>query len=114
MFVLSKGKPKTAKLLCDKENKWAGVTNWGKNTKRDKNNDLKIVNDIKPVPQFSPRNNIWEYVVGGGFATKDKEAHSHPAIFPENLLKTTSLLGLMKEILYSTRSLEAALLPKWQ
>lgn len=85
MFVLTKGKPKTAKLICDKENKWAGVTNWGKNTKRDKNNDLKVVNDIKPVPQFSPRNNIWEYVVGGGFATKDKEAHSHPAIFPEKL-----------------------------
>jgi DNA modification methylase len=85
MFVLSKGKPKTSNLICDKENKWAGHTNWGKNTQRDKNNELKETNDIKPVPDFSPRNNIWRYVVGKGFATKDKIAHKHPAIFPEKL-----------------------------
>ena len=46
---------------------------------------LKESKKIKPVPDFSPRNNIWEYVVGGGFATKDKIAHEHPAIFPEKL-----------------------------
>jgi DNA modification methylase len=85
MFVLSKGKPKTANLICDKENKWAGYVNWGKNTQRDKDNDLKETKDIKPVPDFSPRNNIWKYTVGGGFVTKDKEAHEHPAIFPEKL-----------------------------
>ena len=32
MFILSKGKLKTHNLICDKENKWAGFTNWGKNT----------------------------------------------------------------------------------
>ncbi len=85
MFVLSKGKPKIANLICDKPNKWAGHTNWGKNTKRDKDNDLKEVSKIKPVPNFSPRNNIWKYIVGGGYATKDKIAHEHPAIFPEQL-----------------------------
>lgn len=85
MFVFSKGKPKTVNLICDKPNKWAGHTNWGKNTQRDVNNDLKETSDIKPVPEFSPRNNIWKYVVGGGFATKDKIAHKHPAIFPEKL-----------------------------
>lgn len=85
MFVFSKGKPKTANLICDKPNKWAGHTNWGKNTQRDKDNDLKETTKIKPVPDFSPRNNIWKYVVGGGFATKDKIAHKHPAIFPEKL-----------------------------
>ena len=85
MFILSKGKPKTANLICDKENKWAGFTNWGKNTQRDKHNDLKETTKIKPVPQFSPRNNIWRYVVGGGFATKDKITNKHPAIFPEQL-----------------------------
>lgn len=85
MFIFSKGKPKTANLICDKPNKWAGHTNWGKNTQRDKDNDLKQTNNIKPVPDFSPRNNIWRYVVGGGFATKDKIAHKHPAIFPERL-----------------------------
>lgn len=85
MFVFSKGKPKTANLLCDKPNKCAGQTNWGKNTQRDINNELKTTSNIKPVPDFSPRNNIWKYVVGGGFATKDKIAHKHPAIFPEQL-----------------------------
>jgi len=85
MFVFSKGKPKTANLICDKPNRWAGHTNWGKNTQRDKDNDLKETSNIKPVPDFSPRNNIWRYVVGGGFGTKDKIAHKHPAIFPEQL-----------------------------
>lgn len=85
MFVFSKGKPKTTNLICDKPNKWAGHTNWGKNTQRDEDGDLKETNKIKPVPDFSPRNNIWRYVVGNGFNTKDKIAHKHPAIFPEQL-----------------------------
>lgn len=85
MFVLSKGKPKTSNLICDKENKWAGHTNWGKNTKRGRDNDLKETSKIKPVPKFSPRNNIWKYTVGGGFASSDKIASKHPAIFPEQL-----------------------------
>ena len=88
MFVFSKGKPKTSNLICDKPNKWAGHTNWGKNTKRiGENEQLVEVGDIKPVPDFSPRNNIWRYVNGGGFASKDKIAHKHPAIFPEELVK---------------------------
>ena len=85
MFIFGKGKPKTANLICDKANKWAGYTNWGKNTKRDADNDLKVTSDIKPVPDFSPRNNIWKYQVNGGYATKDKIAHNHPAIFPDKL-----------------------------
>lgn len=85
MFIFSKGAPKTVNLICDKPNKWAGHTNWGKNTQRDKNGELKQTTNIKEVPEFSPRNNIWEYVVGGGFATSDKIAHEHPAIFPEKL-----------------------------
>lgn len=84
MFIFSKGKPKTANLICDKPNKWAGHTNWGKNTQRDINNHLKETSKIKPVPEYSPRNNIWRYVVGGGFAG-DKIASKHPAIFPEKL-----------------------------
>jgi site-specific DNA-methyltransferase (adenine-specific) len=88
MFIFSKGKPKTSNLICDKPNKWAGHTNWGKNTKRiGENEQLVEVGNIKPVPDFSPRNNIWRYVNGGGFASKDKVAHKHPAIFPEELVK---------------------------
>lgn len=85
MFVFSKGRPKTVNLICDKPNKWAGHTNWGKNTKRGKDGELIDAGKIKTVPTHSPRENIWEYVVGGGFATSDKIAHKHPAIFPEKL-----------------------------
>ena len=53
MFVFCKGKIKTANLICDKPNKWAGHTNWGKNTNRLKNGELKETTDIKPVPDFS-------------------------------------------------------------
>jgi len=85
MFVFCKGKIATANLICDKPNKWAGHTNWGKNTNRLKNGKLQETNDIKPVPDFSPRNNIWHYNVGKGFNSSDKESHEHPAIFPEKL-----------------------------
>ena len=88
MFILSKEKPKTVNLIKDKPNKWAGHTNWGKNTKRIGDNEQLVdVGDIKPVPEFSPRNNSWRYVNGGGFASKDKIAHKHPAIFPEELVR---------------------------
>lgn len=106
MFVFSKGRPKTANLLCDKPNKWAGTTNWGKNTDRGKDGELRLKPDIKPVKEFSPRNNVWRYVpayekdeaaedvvasevrryvVGGGFGQKDPDAYKHPASFPQAL-----------------------------
>jgi site-specific DNA-methyltransferase (adenine-specific) len=85
MFVFCKDKIKTAHLICDKPNKWAGHTNWGKNTNRLKSGELQETSDIKPVPDFSPRNNIWKYNIGKGFNSKDKESHEHPAIFPEQL-----------------------------
>jgi len=64
MFVLAKGKPKCS-LLVDKPNKWAGHKDfYGK---------LK-----NPVPDFSPRNNIWKY-------TTSMNGVKHPAPFPELL-----------------------------
>lgn len=80
MFVFSKGKPKTAHLICDKENKWKNFTNWGKNTNYNKNGELIQTNDIKPVPEFSPRNNIWKYTVGFNI-----NEGKHPAVFPFQL-----------------------------
>jgi len=85
MFVFSKGKPKTSNLICDKKNAWAGHTNWGEKTDRQKDGTLEVKKDIKPVPEFSPRNNIWRYVVGGGFGQTDDLAYDHPATFPEQL-----------------------------
>ena len=81
MFVFSKGKPKTAHLICDKENKWKNFTNWGKNTNYNKNGELIQTNNIKPVPEFSPRNNIWKYTVGFNI-----NEGKHPAVFPYQLV----------------------------
>jgi len=88
MFVFSKLKPpKTANLICDKKNKWVGWTNWGKKTHRNVEGELIETEDFKPVPELSPRNNIWKYSVGGGIGQKDKLAYQHPATFPELLVQ---------------------------
>lgn len=64
MFVFAKGEvPK--QLICDKPNKWAGH--------KDFSGKLK-----NPVPDFSPRNNIWRYVTSFNGV-------KHPAPFPEQL-----------------------------
>lgn len=78
MFIFSKGAPK-CNLICDKENKWAGHTNWGNNTQYDKQGNLIQTNNIKPIPSHSPRNNIWKYTVGFN------SVKGHPAVFPEKL-----------------------------
>jgi len=64
MFVFAKGDVK-ANLICDKPNKWAGY--------KDFSGKLK-----NPVPDFSPRNNIWRYVTSFNGV-------KHPAPFPEQL-----------------------------
>lgn len=64
MFVFSKGKPQ-ANLICDKANKWAGFKDFGGKLKN-------------PVPEFSPRNNIWKYVTSFNGV-------KHPAPFPLQL-----------------------------
>lgn len=66
MFVFSKGKPKTHNLICDKKNLWYGY--------KDFSGKLK-----KPVPEFSPRTNIWKCV------TSFNDKTNHPAPFPEQL-----------------------------
>jgi len=81
MFVFVKGKIHDCELIADKENKWAGFTNWGNNTQYNKNGELIRTNNIKPVPRYSLRNNIWKYSVG--FNTK--KFGKHPAVFPLQL-----------------------------
>ena len=66
MFVLSKGKAK-GHLICDKKNKWAGWTDYGGTLKT-------------PVPEYSPRTNIWKYITS-------YNGVEHPAPFPESLAR---------------------------
>ena len=87
MFILSKNnKPKTAHLLCDKPNRRAGYTHFGKRSIRQKDGQL-VERNIKPIPEYSPRNNIWKYNTGKNYSTKDKIAFEHPAIYPEKLVE---------------------------
>ena len=65
MFVFGKGGV-SANLICDKKNKWAGH--------KDFSGKLK-----NPVPEYSPRTNIWKY------STSFNDKTGHPAVFPEQL-----------------------------
>jgi DNA modification methylase len=67
MFVFAKGKvPK--QLICDKPNRWAGH--------KDYSGKLK-----NPVPDFSPRTNIFRYITSKG------KTGIHDAPFPEQLVE---------------------------
>jgi len=85
MFVFSKGKPKTANLICDKPNKWSGYTSFGTSTNRNKEGELVKAKNRKPTPNFSPRHNVWKYNTGKKYTTNDDFAFKHPAMFPETL-----------------------------
>lgn len=67
MFVFTKGSPQK-NLICDKKNKWAGY--------KDYSGKLK-----NPVPDFSPRTNIWRYTTSKG------NTGDHTAPFPEELVR---------------------------
>lgn len=80
MFVFVKGKkPCTANLICDKPNKWAGFTSWGNQVIYEKNGEKSDLGKIKPVPDFSPRTNIWKFTTGFN------GRKGHPAQFPDQL-----------------------------
>ena len=85
MFVFSKGKPKTANLICDKPNKWSGFTSFGTSTNRNAAGELVKAKNRKPTPNFSPRHNVWKYNTGKKYTTNDDFAFKHPAMFPESL-----------------------------
>ncbi len=80
MFVFSKGSPNTFTALTEKtarqgfemvvHNKGADAVN------------KKVLKQLKAE---KTKTNIWEYAVGLGGSTNDKEAFKHPAIFPEKL-----------------------------
>jgi len=90
MFVFIKGeKPRVFNPIKDRENKWAGFSNWGDITSRKKDGTLKLQKTKEEntyvIPQFGKRGDVWEYATGMGNTTRDKEAFEHPAMFPEKL-----------------------------
>lgn len=85
MFVFLKGKrPKTVNIIKDKENRWAGSTNFGKRSSRTKEGEIKKMENFT-VAKYGSRYNVWYINNGAGWTTKDKYAYNHPAMFPESL-----------------------------
>ena len=86
MFVFVKGKIRSdIKLIADKKNKWFGWTNWGQHSQYDTEGNLVKAKNIRPIPEFSLRTNIWKYSV----SFNDKTGH--PAVFPEKLAEDNIL-----------------------
>lgn len=84
MFVFSKGKLKTFNPLMDRKNKRSSVRNTS--TKREKNGEITKRNGYE-IKKFGKRFNIWKHNIGLSNSSKDKIAHEHPAIFPEDLAR---------------------------
>ncbi len=80
MFVFSKGKPKTFSPLTDKT-----VRHGFEMIVHNKGADAVNNKVLKELKQWKTKTNIWEYAVGLGGSTNDKDAFKHPAIFPEKL-----------------------------
>ena len=85
MFVISKGKPRVANIIQDRENK----RQEGVRPVKRRSRDGTFYYDIKPKTKaFGKRGNIWRCNTGNLPSTStDKIAYEHPAIFPEQLVK---------------------------
>jgi DNA modification methylase len=80
MFVFSKGKPKTANIICDRLNVYAGTPIHGSERQSDGNTKpLSDVQKSKCVKEFGARYNIWDIP-----PEKNNET-GHPAVFPYKL-----------------------------
>lgn len=74
MFVLTKGKPKTTNLICDRENKVkSGTVKVNSSLDQSGKGATRVV-ERKP---FGKRNNIWRF--------DTQKGSEHPAPFPEQL-----------------------------
>ena len=82
MFVFSKGMKKTANLICDRKNKWAGTQIHGTERQADgRTKSLSNKQKSKTVKEFGARLNIWDINPNKNNKT------GHPAVFPLQLAK---------------------------
>ena len=81
MFILSKGSPAVFNPLFDKK-EWHDNRKT-KSIRREKDGSYDVGFIGKTDKKI--RGNVWDIPVGGGHCTDFKEAHLHPAIFPERL-----------------------------
>lgn len=80
MFVLCKGHPKTANLICDRINKHAGRKVTG--SVRDASGKLRESSGVKlkrKVKEYGSRTNVWK------ISAEKNNKTGHPAVFPLQL-----------------------------
>lgn len=84
MFVFSKEIPKTANLICDKNNIKAGRAEYtSRSSGRNRKDQKSSKNKPLTIREYGRRTNIWRYAVGLHHQAPDyPAAHDHPAIFP--------------------------------
>ncbi|RKJ71328.1 site-specific DNA-methyltransferase [Butyricicoccus sp. 1XD8-22] len=82
MFILSKGVPKTANIIKDRKNKWAGTKVHG-TLRHDATGELKEINgkNKREIKEYGSRLNIWD--MAGDKTNKT----GHPAVFPVKLIQ---------------------------
>ena len=80
IFIFSKGTPKTANLIKDVKNKWAGVVIHG--TTRQIDGSTTPVNTAgQIISEYGVRSNVWRI----GACNSATERTGHPAQYPEKL-----------------------------
>jgi site-specific DNA-methyltransferase (adenine-specific) len=85
MFVLSKGRPQTINLICDKINTHAGDKSSGRCRQYDDSLRPRTETFKQPVKKLGTRWNVWHYRTGYMHTSKDPIVFEHPAAFPEKL-----------------------------
>ena len=80
MYVFSKGKPSTFNPLMVKT-----VRQGFEKVPFGKGPEAINQKTVKELKAKKTKTNIWEYAVGLGGTTRDREAFKHPAVFPEKL-----------------------------
>lgn len=82
MFVFSKGMRKTANLICDRKNKWAGTQIHGTERQSDgTTKNLSKKQKSKTVKEYGARLNIWD------ISPNKNNKTGHPAVFPLQLVR---------------------------
>lgn len=80
MFILSKGKPKTANIIKDKPNKRAGELQHGSIRQTDGTVKKTSQYGKRAIAEYGRRRNVWDV-----FPAKSLKERLHPAPFPEQL-----------------------------
>lgn len=82
MFVLSKGRPKTINLLCDRPNSKFGSKTTNTQGRIAASGAVKDAR-YRLTPEFSIRQNVWDVQPGN----RAEDRTGHPAVFPEALAR---------------------------